>query len=87
MLQIDGICAGYGDLQVLFDVSLQVETGECVALVGSNGVGKTTSVSYTHLCSSAKVASLTDCADNTSSAVNFWQGKEKPKEKEGKRSK
>ena len=42
MLQIDGICAGYGDLKVLFDVSLQVETGECVALVGSNGVGKTT---------------------------------------------
>lgn len=42
MLQIDGICAGYGDLKVLFDVSLRVETGECVALVGSNGVGKTT---------------------------------------------
>lgn len=42
MLQIDGICAGYGDLKVLYDVSMRVETGECVALVGSNGVGKTT---------------------------------------------
>ena len=41
MLQLNNVCAGYGDLQVLFDVSLHVNTGECVALVGSNGSGKT----------------------------------------------
>lgn len=41
MLKINHICAGYGDLQVLFDVSMNVEEGECVALVGSNGAGKT----------------------------------------------
>lgn len=41
MLKIDKINAGYGDLQVLFDVSMHVDEGECVALVGSNGAGKT----------------------------------------------
>ena len=45
MLQINDICAGYGDLKVLFDVSLHVDEGECVAIVGSNGVGKTTLLS------------------------------------------
>jgi branched-chain amino acid transport system ATP-binding protein len=42
MLNIEGISASYGDLQVLFDVSLHVDQGEVVCLVGSNGAGKTT---------------------------------------------
>lgn len=41
MLQLNDVCAGYGDLQVLFNVSMHVNAGECVALVGSNGAGKT----------------------------------------------
>ena len=41
MLEMKNVNAGYGDLQVLFDVSLRVQPGECVALVGSNGAGKT----------------------------------------------
>lgn len=41
MLEMKNVNAGYGDLQVLFDVSLHVGQGECVALVGSNGAGKT----------------------------------------------
>lgn len=45
MLKFENVNAGYGDLQVLFDVSLQVDEGECVALVGSNGGGKTTLLS------------------------------------------
>ena len=34
MLKMDKICAGYGDLKVLFDVSLEINEGEVVALVG-----------------------------------------------------
>ncbi len=41
MLKLENVSAGYGDLQVLFDVSIHVKKGECVALVGSNGAGKT----------------------------------------------
>ena len=34
--------AGYGDVRVLWDVSLEVAAGELVCIIGSNGVGKTT---------------------------------------------
>ena len=42
MLDISSVCAGYGDLRVLFDIDMYVDEGEVVALVGSNGAGKTT---------------------------------------------
>ncbi|HEY3247121.1 MAG TPA: ABC transporter ATP-binding protein [bacterium] len=42
LLQVDGLSAGYGDIQVLWDVSLRVNAGEIVCLVGANGAGKTT---------------------------------------------
>ena len=42
MLKIEGINAGYGDLKVLYDVSMYVDDGEVVSLVGANGAGKTT---------------------------------------------
>ena len=42
MLEIKNLCAGYGDLQVLFDINMHVEQGEVVSLIGSNGAGKTT---------------------------------------------
>ncbi len=42
MIRIEGLNAGYGPLQVLRDVTLDVGAGEIVAVLGSNGVGKTT---------------------------------------------
>ena len=41
-LSLDGICGGYGHTPVLFDVDLAVEPRQMVALLGRNGVGKTT---------------------------------------------
>jgi branched-chain amino acid transport system ATP-binding protein len=42
MLEIEGLSTGYGRTQVLWDLSLKVDEGEFVALVGANGAGKTT---------------------------------------------
>ena len=42
LLAVEGLDAGYGDVQVLWGISLGVARGEAVALVGSNGAGKTT---------------------------------------------
>ena len=42
VLDLDHVSAGYGPFRALFDVKLTVEPGEAVALLGPNGVGKTT---------------------------------------------
>ena len=42
MLRVNGVSAGYGAVQVLWDVSLDVGVNEIVCLIGSNGAGKTT---------------------------------------------
>jgi branched-chain amino acid transport system ATP-binding protein len=44
LLEMDDVHAGYGRTPALFGVSLRVEQGEIVALLGRNGVGKTTTL-------------------------------------------
>jgi len=42
MLKVEHLDVRYGDLQVLWNVSIEVNEGEIVALIGSNGAGKST---------------------------------------------
>lgn len=42
LLEIRNVSSGYGEVQILWDVSLELERGKLTALVGSNGAGKTT---------------------------------------------
>lgn len=42
MLKVNGIDVAYGDVQVLKDVTLDVQEKELVAVIGANGAGKTT---------------------------------------------
>jgi branched-chain amino acid transport system ATP-binding protein len=44
LLEVNQLQAGYGNLNVLWEVSLRVRQGEFVALIGSNGAGKTTTL-------------------------------------------
>jgi branched-chain amino acid transport system ATP-binding protein len=42
MLEVNGVSAYYGKIRALWDVSIKVEQGEIVALIGANAAGKTT---------------------------------------------
>jgi len=42
MLDLKGVDAGYGEIQALFSISMRVNAGEAVAVIGANGAGKTT---------------------------------------------
>ncbi len=42
LLSVNGLSSGYGDVQILREVSLEVRDREIVALIGANGAGKTT---------------------------------------------
>ena len=42
MLKVNGINVFYGNVQALFDVSIEVGDNEIVSIIGANGAGKTT---------------------------------------------
>ena len=44
LLQVEDIHTAYGTSRVLFGISLDIKPGECVCLLGRNGVGKTTTM-------------------------------------------
>ncbi len=44
LLEVDNLHAGYGPIEVLKGISLEVQPGEIVALIGANGAGKTSTL-------------------------------------------
>lgn len=42
MLEVNDVCTYYGDVQILKSVTLKVDPGEMIAVIGANGAGKTT---------------------------------------------
>jgi branched-chain amino acid transport system ATP-binding protein len=44
MLTLEDVAAGYGNLEVMHGVTLEVQPGELVAIIGANGAGKTTTL-------------------------------------------
>jgi len=42
LLQVEGLEGGYGEVQVLWGISLKALRGQLTAIVGANGAGKTT---------------------------------------------
>ena len=44
LLTVEHLHAGYGPIEVLKDISLEVNEGEIVTMIGANGAGKTTTL-------------------------------------------
>src|SRR6266550_4364325 len=58
LLEVDGIETCYGLSQVLFGMSLSIRVGEMVALMGRNGMGKTTTIRSIMGMTSARAGSI-----------------------------
>lgn len=68
LLEVDQLVAGYGQSQVLFGVSLQVEPGQVVSLLGRNGMGKTTTLSTITGLLNVRAGNVSVCGE----IVNGW---------------
>ncbi|REK07477.1 MAG: ABC transporter ATP-binding protein [Planctomycetota bacterium] len=58
LLEVDDVYAGYGPIEVLKGISLTVDTGEIVALIGANGAGKTSTLLSISGCLPARRGSM-----------------------------
>ena len=77
MLKVDHLQVFYGNSQALWDVSFEVPKGEIVALIGSNGVGKTTTLKTISGLIKAKSGTITlngKNIENSSSMENVKNG-------------
>jgi branched-chain amino acid transport system ATP-binding protein len=59
LLAVENIRAGYGPIEVLKGISLEVRPGEIVALIGANGAGKTSTLMSISGCLRARSGSIT----------------------------
>ena len=80
MLEVKGIDTYYGNIQALRDVSLRVDDGEIVTLIGANGAGKSTTLmticGIARARSSGTASPSTSCPRTRSSA---WASRRCPK--------
>jgi ABC-type branched-chain amino acid transport systems, ATPase component len=53
MLELRNVDTYYGNIQALRDISLKIEEGEIVTLIGANGAGKSTTLMATYSCARA----------------------------------
>jgi branched-chain amino acid transport system ATP-binding protein len=58
MLEVRGLCAGYGPIDVLHEVGLEVRAGEIVSLIGVNGAGKSSTLRCVSRILRARAGSL-----------------------------
>lgn len=59
LLNVENLTTGYGPIEVLHGVSLEVHEGEIVALLGANGAGKTTTLRCLSGCHPARTGRIT----------------------------
>lgn len=75
LLELSNVTAGYGQTPVLFDVSLNVNKGDLVCLLGRNGVGKTTLLRSIIGLNSLSKGSMVFDADDISKAPTYKRAK------------